>query len=276
MFSLWGRSEISTRRMIWLGHRSLYGVAVKPKPNSYKLWQYVCICSAVLWTPSFEYQCVKKPFVLRSLMPFIMRGGLSNLLLKHQNRLFISFQSKPPNTFVNHFDDLSGWSHCLLKCSVEPSNLFSLLCILEINCPANRSFTYILSAESKILMDPVGTFYIEMSLVPLPQLYLMSRGSWGGFECDLWRRVKEHNKIKARWKLKENDCHTVAISLWEPMAVITRILPSHRHLCVSLSKWRQEISFLIIPRRTLQFNGNHYQCWGAGQESLFKEPPQID
>ena len=134
MFSLWGRSEISTRRMIWLGHRSLYGVAVKPKPNSYKLWQYVCICSAVLWTPSFEYQCVKKPFVLRSLMPFIMRGRLSNLLLKHQNRLFISVQSKPPNTFVNHFDDLSGWSHCLLKCSVEPSNLFALLCILEINC----------------------------------------------------------------------------------------------------------------------------------------------
>ena len=182
----------------------------------------------------------------------------------------------PPNAFVNHFDDLSGWSHCLLKCSVEPSNLFALLCILEINCPANRSFTFILSAESKILKDPVGTFYIEMSLVPLPQLYLMSRGSWGGFECDLWRRVKEHNKIKARWKLKENDCHTVAISLWEPMAVITRILPSHRHLCVSLSKWRQEISFLIIPRRTLQFNGNHYQCWGAGQESLSKEPPQID
>ena len=138
---------------------------------------------------------------------------------------------------MNHFDDLSGWSHCLLKCSVEPSNLFALLCMLENNCPANRSFTYILSAESKILMDPVGTFYIEMSLVPLPQLCLVSRGSWGGFECDLWRRVKEHNKIKARWKLKENDCHTVAISLWEPMAVITRILPSLNPpppLCVSV------------------------------------------
>ena len=204
-------------------------------------------------------------------MPFIMRGeGLSNLLLKHHDRLFISVQSKPPNTFFESFW-WSEWLKPLLtqvfSRTLEPFRL--TLCTIEDNCPANRS-------ESKIWMDPVGTFYIEMSLVPLSQLYLMSRGSWGGFECDLWRRVKEHNKIKARWKLKENDCHTVAISLWEPMAVITRILPSHRHLCVSLSKWRQEISFLIIPRRTLQFNGNHYQCWGTGQESLSKEPPQID